>query len=84
MEEQDSRTVELEEAVLEEISEHPEASTRKISQTFNVSHMTVCRILREQNLYSYLIQCVQALTLRDFQPVVSGILHLNSLSYMYL
>jgi hypothetical protein len=62
------RTPELEEAVLDEISEHPETSTRKISQTLNVNHMTVWQILKDQLLYPYHVQRVQALLLRDFQP----------------
>lgn len=65
---QTTRSPELEEAVLDEISEHPETSTRKISQILNVSHMTVWRILKDQLLYPYHVQRVQALTLRDFQP----------------
>lgn len=64
------RTPALEEAVLDEIEQHPETSTRKISQTLNVSHMTVSRILRDQLLYPYHIQRVQALMPRDFQPRV--------------
>lgn len=60
------RTPELEEAVLNEVSIHPETSTRKMSDMFNVSHQTVLRILKDQQLYPYHIQRVQALLPADF------------------
>lgn len=60
------RTPEIEEVVLNEIAEHPETSTRKIASNLNVSHQTVWRILKEQQLYPYHIQRVQALLPRDF------------------
>lgn len=60
------RTPQIEEAVLNEIEEHPETSTRKISDKFNVSHQVVWRILNESSFYPYHIQRVQALLPRDF------------------
>lgn len=60
------RTAALEEAVLNLIEEHPETSTRKISETLNVSQSVIWRILKAQQLYPYHIQRVQALLPRDF------------------
>lgn len=62
------RTVALEEAVLNLIEESPGTSTRQIARELNVSHCTVFRILKEQMLYPYHIQRVQALLPRDFLP----------------
>jgi len=60
------RTPQLEEAVLNLIDENPTTSTRKIASQLNVDHMTVFRILKEQLLYPYHLQRVQALLPRDF------------------
>lgn len=62
------RTVQLEEAVLDIVSESPETSTRKIANMLNVSNFTVFKILKEQQLYPFHIQRVQALLPRDFLP----------------
>ena len=62
------RTPEPKETVLHEIDGHPERSTRKIASTFDVSHKTVLRILKENLLYPYHIQSVRVLLLRDFPP----------------
>lgn len=62
------RTVGLEEAVLNLIEESPATSTRKIANILNISYSTVFRILKEQQLYPYHIQRVQALLPRDFLP----------------
>ncbi|EZA47044.1 hypothetical protein X777_16701 [Ooceraea biroi] len=61
-----TRTPALEEAVLNAIEHHPETSTRKIAADLHVSHKLVWTILREQQLYPYHIQRVQALLPRDF------------------
>lgn len=60
------RTPQIEEAVLNELNEHPETSTRKVSEILNVSHQVVWRILHDALLYPYHIQRVQALLPRDF------------------
>lgn len=60
------RTPALEEAVLNLIDEQPDISTRKISLQLHVNHMTVFAILKEQLLYPYHMQRVQALLPRDF------------------
>lgn len=66
------RTVEVEEAILHEVERSPDTSTRKIAQQLNISHFTVWKILRENQLYPYHIQRVQALLPADFpQRVVS-------------
>lgn len=64
------RTEALEEAVLNLIEESPETSTRKIADILHVSHSVVFRILKEQQLYPYHFQRVQALLIRDFLPRV--------------
>lgn len=60
------RTPALEEAVIQIIEEQPETSTRKISLQLDINHMTVFAILKEQLLYPYHLQRVQALLPRDF------------------
>lgn len=65
------RTVQIEEAVLNEIEAHPETSTRKIAAQLNITHVLVWNILREQQLYPYHIQRVQALLPRDFPQRVA-------------
>lgn len=62
------RTPELEVAVLNIIEAQPETSTRKIAAELNTCASTVWRILKEQQLYPYHIQRVQALLPRDFEP----------------
>nr|CAH7736070.1 unnamed protein product [Callosobruchus chinensis] len=59
------RTVQMEEAVLNEIERNPETSTRKIAHELNIIHVTVWQILRDQQLYPYHMQRVQALIPRD-------------------
>nr|CAH7748801.1 unnamed protein product [Callosobruchus chinensis] len=46
------RTVQMEEAVLNEIERNPETTTRKIAHELNITHVTVWQILRHQ-LYPY-------------------------------
>lgn len=65
------RTVQLEEAVLNEIEQNPDTSTRKIANLLNISHKLVWKILRDQQLYPYHIQRVQALLPRDFPQRVA-------------
>lgn len=60
------RTVQIEEAVINAIEENPETSTRKISTELNVTHVLVWQILKDQQLYPYHVQRVQALLPRDF------------------
>lgn len=60
------RTPALEEAVLNLVYEQPDISTRKIALQLNINHMTAFAILKEQLLYPYHIQRVQALLPRDF------------------
>lgn len=65
------RTVELEENVLDMIEEDPSTSTRKISNTLNVSNKTVWKILKDNLLYPYHMQRVQALIPTDFPPRIA-------------
>nr|CAH7727829.1 unnamed protein product [Callosobruchus chinensis] len=47
------RTVQMEEAVLNEIERNPETSTRKIAHELNITHVMVWQILRHEQLYPY-------------------------------
>lgn len=60
------RTPQLEEQTLRIIDDHPETSTRKIALQLNVSSKTVWDILKENLLYPYHIQRVQALLANDY------------------
>lgn len=60
------RTPELEENVLQRVYEEPDVSTRLLARTLQVSHSTVWKILKEQQLYPYHLQRVQALSPADF------------------
>lgn len=59
-------TPQVEENVLNEIEENRTTSTRKIGLNVNVSSSTVFRILKNNLLYPYHIQRVQALLPTDF------------------
>jgi hypothetical protein len=65
------RTAELEELVLNEISDHPEKSTRELSLQFNVSQTSIWRILHEYQLHPYHIQQVHTLLPQDYAPRVA-------------
>lgn len=65
------RNPEFEEAVLDEISNHPEKSTRELGLQFHVSKGTIWNILHEQQLYPFHVQRVQALLPRDYLPRVT-------------
>nr|CAH7732268.1 unnamed protein product [Callosobruchus chinensis] len=47
------RTVQMEEAVVNEIERNPETSGRKIAHELNITHVTIWKILRHQQLYPY-------------------------------
>lgn len=55
-------TVEMEEQVLEMIGQEPDLSTRQIAERLNVSHTSVWKILKDNNLYPYHLQRVQVLS----------------------
>lgn len=63
-----TRTVQLEEEVLEQIENEPRVSTRQLAAQLNVDHMAVWRILNTNLFYPYHLQRVQGLLERDFQP----------------
>lgn len=65
------RTPEFEEGVLNDISNHPEKSTRELAQRHNVSNATIWHILHEQQLHPYHVQKVQALLPRDYPQRVT-------------
>jgi hypothetical protein len=61
-----SRTVNKEEQILQHIADNPGSSTRRTAAVVATSHVTVWRVLREQLLYPYHLQRVQALTPSDY------------------
>lgn len=64
-------TTDLEEAVLNEIAEDPNLSSRILAFRHNVSQPTIWRILRRNNLYPYHIQRVKSLLPADYPPRLS-------------
>ncbi|KAL7633036.1 UNVERIFIED_CONTAM: hypothetical protein RMT77_016612 [Armadillidium vulgare] len=60
------RTIDLEELVLSEISEHPEKSTRELSLQFNSNQYIIGRLLHEQQLHPYHVQQLLTLLPRDY------------------
>ena len=62
------RIVNIEEEVLDVVHDDPGISTRCLAKRFNVSQWTIWRTLREQLLYPYHVQRVQALSPADYQP----------------
>jgi len=66
---QTTRTPDLEEEVLERVTEHPSSSTRALAQEVGVDRTTVWRVLFEQ-LHPYHLQKVQDLHPTYFAPCV--------------
>lgn len=60
------RTPQLEETILEAVSENPQTSTRSVASDVGVSNSTVWSVLHEQLLYPYHFQKVQHLLPDDF------------------
>jgi hypothetical protein len=60
-----SMTSEVEVDILDIVNETPGNSTRRASMQMGVAHLSVWRVLREQQLYPYHLQRVQALSLQD-------------------
>jgi hypothetical protein len=50
----------------ENVEENPSTSTRQLVREFQVSHFVVCGTLKEQGLYPYRVQRVQALEPNDY------------------
>nr|CAH7724458.1 unnamed protein product [Callosobruchus chinensis] len=61
-----TRTVRIEEAILNNILERPSFSTRTIGKSINVSNNIIWRVLREQMLHPYKFTQVQALEPQDY------------------
>lgn len=60
------RSIEFEENVLQRFEENPHTSTRSVGRMLNASKDTVWRVLKEQQLYPFHLQRVQALEARDY------------------
>lgn len=60
-----TRSVNLEERVLQMVDINPSISTRRLGQAFNVSQSSTWRILNDDGLYPYHLQPVQALQQND-------------------
>jgi hypothetical protein len=56
-------TPEVEEDILDVANDTPGISMRRISMQVGVAHLTVWRVLQEQQLYPCHLQCIQALSL---------------------
>lgn len=63
-----TRIPDLEEEILDRVTEQPSISTRAVANEVGVDHSTVWRVLREQQLHPYHPQKVQALHPTDFAP----------------
>nr|CAI5834537.1 unnamed protein product [Callosobruchus analis] len=61
-----TRTVPIEEAILNNLLERPSLSTRTIGKSINLSNSIVWRVLREQMLHPYKFTQVQALEPQDY------------------
>lgn len=61
-----TRTLDLEESVLQAVEDDPSSSTRRIASAEGADHSTVWRILKSNLLYPYHVQRVQALLEQDY------------------
>ena len=61
-----TRTVEIEEVVLQAVEENPHTSTRAIARRSGIDQSSVWRTLHEDQQYPYHIQPVQGLTPEDY------------------
>lgn len=61
-------TVDTEERILEQVMDNPSTSVRQVASNADASSSTVNRIIKNNLLYPYHIQRVQALSAEDFQP----------------
>jgi hypothetical protein len=68
-----STTPEVEEDILDVVNEIPGISTGRVSMQVGVAHSIVWRVLREQQLYPYHLQCVQTLSIIRL-PFASNVL----------
>ena len=61
----------VEERILINVGDNPRISTRSLAAQHGISHNTVWRLLREQQLHPYHLQRVQGLTPGDYAPRVT-------------
>lgn len=54
------------EAIVDDVDERPDGSTRAMARSHGVSHMTVWRVLHEEHLHPYHLHGVQALQEADY------------------
>ena len=60
-----STTPDTEDAILDAVAQNPRISTRQVDMQMNVPRVTVWWLLREQQLYPYHLQQIQALAPKD-------------------
>jgi hypothetical protein len=65
------RTLVMEDAVIAAIDDNPTLSTRSVAHQLGVSHMSVHRVLKEDQQHPYHYTKVQNLLPRDYQPRVN-------------
>lgn len=66
-----TRTPAMDEAILRAVDDNPNVSAREVAAVQgNVDHVTVWRVLRENLLFPYHVQRVQALSAADWPPRV--------------
>ncbi|GFV60469.1 uncharacterized protein TNCV_3471041 [Trichonephila clavipes] len=66
-----ARTPAVEQNVLQHVERNPRTSTRSVANSVGVSHCSVWRILREQDMHPFHVQRVQTQQLEDYAPCVA-------------
>ncbi|GFT95409.1 DUF4817 domain-containing protein [Trichonephila clavipes] len=66
-----ARTPAVEQNVLQHVERNPRTSTRSVANSVGVSHCSVWRILREQDMHPFHVQRVQTQQPEDYAPRVA-------------
>ncbi|GFT04312.1 uncharacterized protein TNCV_1928731 [Trichonephila clavipes] len=66
-----ARTPAVEQNVLQHVEKNPRTSTRSVANSVEVSHCSVWRILREQDMHPFHVQRVQTQQPEDYAPRVA-------------
>ncbi|GFU86603.1 uncharacterized protein TNCV_1433421 [Trichonephila clavipes] len=69
-----ARTPAVEQNVLQHVERNPRTSTRSVANSVGVSHCSVWRILREQDMHPFHVQRVQTQQPEDYAPSHRGTL----------